>query len=169
MSGYEFLKLTKPQWKHLMRIQRRHGIPWHVYIKDLIKADMEGRLIAVKKKKSKEVAVADVKKLYEKMEEVLSRLSEKQIPVYLPQAPPPPPTFEGILRGEIVEENAFKPSKMKKVDPNRLSDGSSLGDIRTDFMTELRGALGLPPIEEERTKKKAAAIQLSSNVAVKDA
>lgn len=153
-----------------MRIQRRHGIPWHVYIKDLIKADMEGRLIAIKKRKSKEVAVADVKKLYEKMEEVLSRLSEREIPMYLPQsAPPPPPTFEGILRGEIVEEKAFTPSQMKKVDPNKLVGGGTVGDVRVDFMKELRMALGLPPIEEERAKKKAAAIQLSSNVAVKDA
>jgi len=38
--GFDFIKLTRPQWRHLARVQRKHGIPWHSYIQILIQRDM---------------------------------------------------------------------------------------------------------------------------------
>lgn len=123
--GYDLLTLTKAQWQHLKRIERDHGIPWFVQIRNLVKADMEG----------------SNKHLVTRLEKLLVRLEKGKF------------VAESEKEPEFDEEESIKPSEIKLVDPNILADGTHAGDLKGGMMAELRQALGLPPIEEARKAK----------------
>ena len=125
--GYDLLTLTKSQWRHLKVIERDHGIPWFVQIRDLVKKDMKGK--------------GEITELVERLERLLVRLEKGE----LVAAPEKEPSFD--------EEEPIKPSDIKRVDPNVLADGTHASDLKGGVMAELRQALGLPPIEEARKAK----------------
>jgi len=165
--GFDFITLTKAQWAHLKLIEREHGIPWYIYIRDLIKADMEGRLLhpGVRERRVKLKPSYEPKKLellIEKMEKLLTQ--PRQMISWIP--PPPPPksgNFSGIIEGEAAR--LVRPSQVDediRYDPNLLSDGSSTTEHRKDLIDELREKIGLPPLE----RKKSAAIQFPSHIQI---
>ena len=147
VGGFDFLKLTKSQWAHLKLIEREHGIPWHIYIRDLIKADMEGRLISPdvrerRKKLKPDITPDSLKKTLARIEGILNR---PQQVVYaqgppIPGAPPPPPNIDSSTPN-------IKPSDAASMDyknPNELSDGSTVASHRESFMAELKARINAP-------------------------
>lgn len=124
--GYELLTLTKSQWRHLKQIERDHGIPWFVQLRNLVKADMKGK--------------GEITALVVRLEKLLVRLEKGKL-VAEPEEEP-----------EFDEEESIKPSEIKR-DPNILADGTHAGDLKGGVMAELRQALGLPPIEDSRKAK----------------
>lgn len=146
IGGFDFLKLTKSQWVHLRKIEREHGIPWHIYIRDLIKADMEGRLLSpdVRERRVKlkaDITPARLEKTLAKIEEILKR-PQQVIYASAPQMPgaPPPPNIDS-------ETSLIKPSDVAAVkykDPNELADGTRVGSLRESLLAEVRAKIGAP-------------------------
>jgi len=151
--GFDFIRLTRSQWKHLLRIQRDHGILWHQYIKILIQQDMDNSSKPKTPMADKEpITPEKVDRLINKIEELLSR-PMTAMPTWMPKGNS---KFEDILRGEVVTEPSFKPSKMSKakVNPNVLSDGTSVQspEFRKAFLHELKEALGIPLEDNNKNK-----------------
>jgi len=159
--GYDFLTLTKSQWRHLRRIERDHGIPWSAQIRKLVKDDMDGKGIPSSGKVPR--ASFTEKRVFEavkRIEAIFLKLETGKI--RLPAAPQ-----SGDFSGAFEESEQVKPSELKEViiDPNLLSDGSTTGGVKNDLMTELRAKLGLPPLE----RKAKANIQFGSHIQIVDA
>ena len=183
--GFDFITLTKAQWTHLKLIERDHGIPWYIYIRDLIKADMEGRLLhpAARERRKKLRPDKEVKRLevlVDKIERLLMNPRE-MIKSWVP-TPPASGDFSGIIEGKsaslvkpsdlatepfapVDPNRAFSFESDEKKDPNILADGTHVSQISSGLMDELRDKLGLPPLE----RKKKAPIQFPSHVQVVDA
>ena len=159
--GYDFLTLTKPQWRHLRRIERDHGIPWSAQIRKLVKDDMDGKGIPSSGKIPKASFVEKrVMDAVERIELIFAKLEAGKI--RLPAIPQ-----SGDFEAVFDEDEQLKPSDLEKVviDPNLLSDGSTTGDIKGDLMTELRAKMNLPPLE----RKAKPIIQFGSHIQVIDA
>jgi len=168
--GFDFITLTKAQWTHLKLIERDHGIPWYIYIRDLIKADMEGRLLhpAARERRKKLRPDKEVKRLevlVTKIERLLLN-PQKMISSWIP-TPPASGDFSGIIEGK--EASLVKPSDLamepftpvdpdraflfddeEDKDPNVLADGTHVSEVSSGLMDELREKLGLPPLERKR-------------------
>jgi hypothetical protein len=166
--GFDFITLTKAQWAHLKLIERDHGIPWYIYFRDLVKRDMEGKLLypAVRERRKKlkpDVSTERVEVLLNKVEELLKR--PQQMVVQGPQMPAP---HSGDFSG-VIEADNIKPSDIVdtvvEYNPQKLSDGSNVADIRTSIIDELREKFNLPPLERSRK----APIQFPGHVKVVDA
>lgn len=153
--GFDFITLTKSQWRWLKTIERDHGIPWYIYISSLIKADMEGRLVS-KPKRKKPITKGRLEEILEKIDVLLNRPAPRYI------APPK----EGQANFDAVfdEEVQVKPSRFVEttVDPNKLANGASARDLRSTFMDELHEVLGLEPLEQKRK----AMIEFGSHIQV---
>lgn len=159
--GYDFLTLTKSQWRHLRRIERDHGIPWSAQIRKLVKDDMDGKGIPSSGKVPKTTLTEErVINAVKRIEAIFLKLETGKI--RLPAAPQ-----SGDFTAVFDEEPMLKPSELEevKIDPNLLSDGSTTGAIKTDLMTELRVKLKLPPLE----RKAKPDIQFGSHIQVVDA
>lgn len=149
--GFDFIKLTRPQWRHLAGVQREHGIPWHNYIQILIQRDMSrtlaGEEIRPAPMEGKDPLTADgIAKLVEKITELINR-PVQAIPTYYPTI------TEGAALN-IVEDEHIKPSKFKPVKP--FAAGT-----RMTLMEELHEKLGLPPPKERKIE-----IQISEYVTI---
>lgn len=158
--GYDFLTLTKSQWRHLRRVERDHGIPWSVQIRNLVKADMDGKGIPSSgKMPSVTITEKRISEAVGRIEAIFNKLQKFKFAPANAQA--------GNFSAVFDEDESVKPSELEGViiDPNLLSDGSTTGEIRQTFVQELRAKLGLPPLGEKRK----AAIQFGSHVKIVDA
>lgn len=157
-SGFDFLKLSKAQWAHLKLIEREHGIPWYIYIRDLIKADMEGRLLSPNVRERRKKLKADITP--DRLENVLKKIEEifnrpQQVVYTAPGAPQPPPNIDSDTPLVKPSEGAVK---FKYTNPSELADGSSVSSHKDELMAELRTRIGVPKVD------KAVKIEFPSHV-----
>ena len=138
--GFDFINLTRPQWRHLAKVQKKHGIAWHQYIKILIQRDMAKEItgeeeVRISPMEGKAPITSDaVNNLITKINELLER-PVQAIPTYYTQMPGAPPP-------NIVEESGLKPSDLKKeFKPVKAYAPGT----RMSIMEELHQKFNLPP------------------------
>jgi len=140
--GFDFIRLTKPQWRYLKEVEKKHGIPWHIYIRDLIKLDMEGG-----NKGGSTVLSIDLENIIGRLESFLERPKDF-VPSWQPEKPKPGSAdFSGILDEDLVKPSALK--KTVVLPPPHSPTGEVIGQ-RVSLMVELRQVLGLPELDTKR-------------------
>lgn len=142
--GFDFIRLTKPQWRYLKDVEKKHGIPWHIYIRDLIKLDMEGG-----NKGAPTVLSIDLENVIGKLESFLQNPGEF-VPSWQPEKPKPGSAdFSSILEEDHIKPSAVK-NAVEVLPPEPSFQPGELFGQKVSLMVELRQVLGLPELDSKR-------------------